>query len=443
MTVRASLAPVLVGALLGGSSPASAIERGDSCNIKAPLKITMNGAAGVVETTLESGSEVDVVSVGDGGRSLVRSGSLKGSVVTVDLESACSGALRACTLSSEVMMFEKNRSDSRSWRLKPGALVSVLKKGKTWAAVRVEDLQGFVKSDAISGACKASRGGDDGGGDGEGEGAVTEAVERGDGPGVLLLPFHVEGVAPIGDADGLGEDLFARLLHYRPDAGRLGADGSRDKPWKDQVADAARRARGAETAFALIGRMALEPRQPGVARTDDYEKYLLQLAVVDAKSGKVLKGVRVHPTLRPGDTWAELALAALLPSLPAAPGSKLPTSKGKPGLEVAPVQSGGGKKTQGPSPSLAPLEETPWFANGWGYTSLGVAALASAGAGVVGRIALDENEAANATAETDPARSQRRTTALAEAVAADALTVVAASAAVTGLVVFATRAGLE
>lgn len=439
---------------VGLAVPAAAFERGDTCDLKAPLKVTMKGRAGQVETTLERGAQIEVVSVSDGGISLILSGELKGRVATVDLESACLGHLRSCTLSSPVMMYESNRSDSRSWRVKPGATVSILKKGKTWAAVRVEDLQGFVKSSEITGACARRDDDDDGigrgqdgdqghdlGEGGEGGDGPAEAVERGDGPGVLLLPFHLEGAAPAGDADALADDLFARLAFYRPDAGRLGAEGSRDRPWKEQIASSARRARAADTAFVLVGRVAIEPAPVG-GRRDDLDRYLLQLAVVDAKSGKVLKAVRAHPTLRPGDTWAELALAALLPSVPAAPGSKLPVVGPKPGFEVAPVKKAEGAKKTEATPSTT-WEETPWFANAWGYVSFGVAAVAGAGAGVAGMIALDDNEAANAAAETSPLRSERRNAALAEALTADALTVVAAGAAVTGLVVFVTRAGLE
>lgn len=424
-------------ALLAFAAPSMAVESGDTCKVRAQLKITMKGAAGTIDATIDRGTLVEVLSVGDQGFARVRAGEMVGSVSTLDLESACTGALRTCKLKAPVLMYEENRSDSKSYRLKEGASLSILKRGKTWAAVRIEDLSGFVKTDDVAKSCVADDDGGDtkGGGD---QGAGIEAVDRGEGPGLLVLPFHVEGAAPIGPADALLDVLFDRTLYFRPDTGRVGVDGPRGLAWTAQVEAAAKRARGAEMAFALVGRLALEPPSKDDPLT---ERYLLQIALVDAKTGKVLKGARVRPTLRPEDDWPDRLLAALLPVLPAAPDTRPPPTPGQK-TELTP-DTRPMPATPAPVPAPAPSDQGPaWYGNGWGYAALGTAAAVGAGAGVTGYLALTQNDAANARVQTDPERPNQRNQALALAITADALSVTAIAAAVTGVVVFATGFGL-
>ena len=113
--------------------PAAAMDKGDVCTLKAPLLVTINRPEGKVETTLDPGTDVEVVVVGDEGRTRVTTGDAKGAVATRDLEAACAGTLQLCRLSKELMLFEKNSSDSRSWKINPGAALSVLRTGKVWA----------------------------------------------------------------------------------------------------------------------------------------------------------------------------------------------------------------------------------------------------------------------------------------------------------------------
>lgn len=426
----------LVVALLTFAAPATAVGSGDTCKVRAPLKITMKGAAGTIDATIERDTLVEVLSVGDQGYARVRAGEMVGSVSTLDLESACTGALRTCTLKAPVMMFDENRSDSKSYRLKEGASLSILKRGRTWAAVRIEDLTGFVKSDDVAKHCVAA---DETVGSGASDpGLGVEAVDRGEGPGLLVLPFHVEGATPIGSADAFLDVLFDRVSFFRPDAARVGVEGARDIAWSAQVAAAAKRARGADTAFALIGRLALEPPSKDDPLT---ERYLLQLALVDAKSAKVLKGARVRPTLRPEDDWADRLLAALLPVLPAAPGARPPPIPGKKTELTAPTEPA--PVAPGPPPAATPTDAGPhWYGNALGYLALGTAAAAGAGAGATGYFALAQNDDANARVQTDPEGPGQRNTALALAITSDALSVTAVAAALTGVVLFATGAGL-
>jgi hypothetical protein len=427
------------------ASSASAMEPGDKCKLKTPLEITMNRAGGVIEESLDVGTVVELLSVSDqNGIARITSGDVKGNVAAVDLESACTGTLRTCTLSSAIIMYEQNRSDSKSWRVKPGADVSILKKGKTWAAVRVGDLQGFVKTDEVGPACaakKAAPDSDDGNNTSEAPTtpAAQESVDRGDGPGVLFLPFGLDGAAPAGSADALAEALWERLSYYRPDAARLGADASaRDKPWKDLVAASAKRAHGVETAYVIVGRLSIEAPSPDAPLED---KNLLQLAVVDSKSGHVLKGVRIRPTTKASDPWAEKVLADLLPAMATAPGAKVPTKADKLEVPAAPQPTPGSPPAK--HTDATPTPPTPWFANGWGYAALAGTALFGAGSGVAGRLALDDNARANDTVQIDPRRATLRNGALGEAITADSLGVVAVGAGVTTIVVFATRAGLS
>lgn len=433
------------------------LERGDTCTLKSPLPISMRTKAGLVDTTLDKGTDIEVVGVSDGGSARIRAGDVKGDVSSADLEGACSGTLRRCTLKSPVMMYEQNRSDSKSWRIKEGATVSVLKQGKTWAAVRVEDLRGFVKSDEIRGACNAQSGSaaldGDGSDGGDGDSArpsdevvSVEEVERGEGPGVLFLPFALEGAAPAGNADQLLSTLYDRGAYYRPDAARLPVEGSRAVEWKALVTTAARRARGADVAFVIVGRLAMEAPKPEAPLV---ERHLLQLGVVDAKTGNVLKAVRIRPTLDIRDVWADKALASLLPSIPAAPNSKLPVI-GAEGFEVAPNSAASTSTSSAaanpPPPRHAADDdagEPSALANPWGWLALGGAVALGAGSGVAGYLALAENARANETSAANPAHATARNTALAEAVTSDALAIAAVGVGVAGVIVFATRAGLD
>lgn len=434
---------------VGLSTPA--LERGDTCVLKSPLSVSIRQKSGTLESTLERGTSVEVVGVSDGGSARIRAGDLKGDVSAADLEGACSGTLRLCRLTSEVMMYEQNRSDSKSWRLKVDATVSILKKGKTWAAVRVNDLRGFVKSDDIQGACTTdpsavaptdvgARGSDE-------VDANVDAVERGDGPGVLLVPFSLEGAAPAGSADTLLGSLYDRTAFFRPDAARLPLEDStaRSLEWRALVQAAAKRAKGADTAYVIVGRLGLEAAKAGAP-----ERYLLQLGVVDAKKGIVLKAIKIRPTLDVRDNWADKALSALLPLVAAAPNSKMPVVEG--GFEIARVNDGANADGANANANnvntqkLPPPEDngpTPTLANPWGWAALGGAAALGAGSGIVAVLALDENDRANEISAADPAHAERRNTALAEAITADALAVAAVGVGVAGIVVFATRAGLE
>ncbi len=438
MSVVCLLAVSLAGAHAG------AIEPGGRCSLKAPLTVTIYRRAGSIEDTLERGSDVELISVSDTGIARVRAGDVKANVAFADLDSACSGTLRMCTLRSPVLMYEQNRSDSKSWRIKTGADVNILKEGKTWAAVRTANLVGFVKSGDMNRACQlrnAAAGATAPGSSDNGGGGTGEYVERGDGPGILLLPFDLEGGAPATTAAALFNLLFQRVGYYRPDSGRAGVDEKRKPtPLHEQIAAAARRAQGAGMAYALIGRFSLAPAAPGQAVEG---KGVLELAVVDAKSAKVLKGVRLTgPTTQAADPWPERALAALLAVLAPAPGSKIPVPPGKSTVEVAPA-SPGTPAAPRPRTEVETRPDAPWFANGWGYLLFGGAVAAGVGSGFAGVLANDDNDRANAAVQTDLARNDHRNTALAEAITADSLGVVAAGAVIATVVVFATRAGLD
>src|SRR5581483_724580 len=91
-----------------------ALEPGEKCKLKSSLSVTIKRKSGTIETPLDVGTDVELVSISDAGNALVVAGDVKGTVADADLESACSGTLRSCTLSSPVMMYEQNRSDSKS-----------------------------------------------------------------------------------------------------------------------------------------------------------------------------------------------------------------------------------------------------------------------------------------------------------------------------------------
>jgi hypothetical protein len=302
---------------LAAAVPASALERGESCVLQAPLPMVVTQHNGRVEVTVDRGVEVTVVVSGDEGRTGISTGDATGTVATRDLEAACAGTLQTCRLTAPVTMFEQTRSDSKAWRLKPGGVVSVLRSGKVWTHLRLADLEGFARQDELKPACEfiAAE---------AAEVEVTVEVERGDGPGVLLLPFLLEKNAPAGEADAVADLFFERVAIYRPDAARLPLSTPRDAvKWKAHTEAAAVAARSAGLNYAIIG-------QTSVDTSAGTPALVLNLAVVDARAKKILKGIKVRPTLKPEDLWMENALAVLLPYLSVAPGAKAPpTLKGQ------------------------------------------------------------------------------------------------------------------
>ncbi len=418
---------VVVAALLCAAAfPAVAIEKGDVCTVKSPLPMVVNRPEGRIESTIDRGVDVTVVVVGDEGRARITTGDATGSVATRDLEAACAGTLQVCRLNDDVMLYEKTRSDSQAWRLKPGALVSVLRSGKTWSHVRAADLEGFVKAEEIRGRCALDAGGVVTDTD---EPELTEDVERGEGPGILFLPFVVEGAAAANDADAVGDLLYDRLGAYRPDAARLPMTVPRTSRWKANAESARARARAAGFAYAVVGKLAVE-------EIDGKSGLVLSVALLDSKSGRVLKGARVRPTTRLDDTWPETVLAAVLPFAGTAPQGRVPVAPALAPLPITPtaVARPDVVVDQGP---------TPWFANPVGYVFLGATIAAGVGAGVVGNMAIGANDAANDASPVSDARSALRQQALPLAIGSDALSVVGVGLGITTIAVFISRAGLD
>ncbi len=428
------------------SLPAQAMDKGDVCTLKAALLVTINTPDGKIETALDPGTDVELVVVGDEGRSRINTGDAKASVATRDLEAACAGTLQLCRLKDELLLFEKNRSDSRSWKIKRGAPVSVLRSGKVWAHLRVDDLEGFAKADDLKTRCPLDAGGrikDD-------AEPITDEVERGEGPGVLFLPLLLEGAAPAGVADQLAEGFFERLTVYRPDAGRLASEGDRSSTgaaaWKKHVADSAARARRAGLAYVVVGKVGIEAATvaPGGAAAGGGggANLVVSVAVVDSQNGLTLKAVRTRPLTaanKPVEGWADQLLASLLPPLRAAPGGRLPAP---PKTGTKPTSTTTPEQPLTVREASATPAAAPWFANPWGYVTLGGAVAAGVGSGVVGALANTDNTAANDTPPVDDQRSALRSQALGKAVASDALAVTAAVATVATVVVFAGRVGM-
>lgn len=411
------------------AGPSWAMERDETCTLQSPLPIIINRPEGRLEATLDRGVEVTVLVVGDEGRSRVTTGDAAGSVATRDLEAACAGTLQVCRLEKPVVMYAKTRSDSQAWRLKPGATLSVLRSGKAWAHARVDDLEGFINADELKVACRGLAGGAL---EKTAEPEVTEEVERGEGPGVLFLPLLLDGAAPAASADSIGDLLFERLAAYRPDAARLPLSSARTAgKWRAHVETASARARAAGFAYVLVGKL-------GVETVDGKGVLVLSTAMVDARASKIMKGVRMRPTMRLEDPWPEQMLATLLPLIADAPGGKVPVAPRStaPSTTTTPTTT---PKTVG---SALP-DAAPWFANPWGYLAAGGAVAVGAGAGVAGWLALDENTAANATTPLDVARGERRERALQLGIASDALTAAAVVTGIATVVVFASRAGMD
>ena len=121
---------------LSSSTTALAFERGETCTLQSPLPMVMRRAEGRVESTVDAGTEVVVQVIGDEWRIRISTGDATGSVSARDLEAACAGTLQLCRLNDTITMYENTRSDSRAWKLKSGATVSVLRSGKVWSHLR-------------------------------------------------------------------------------------------------------------------------------------------------------------------------------------------------------------------------------------------------------------------------------------------------------------------
>ena len=413
--------------------PATALENGDVCTLKTPLSMTMNRSEGKVEATLNTGSTVEVTAVGDEGRTGINTGNIKGNVATKDLEAACAGTLQLCRVTQDLLIFEKNSSDTRGWRIKVGASLSMLRTGKVWAHVRIDDIDGFAKVDELRERCLLIPAVEPAG---NAQPLPIEEVERGEGPGVLLLPFITEGAAPAGSADVLADHFFNGLAAYRPDVARLGSHHSSELKWNKYVEESSARARNAGLRYLILGIVGVEAESP----SEPQQQLLISIALVDSESTSTLKAVRSHPTLNPEDPWVENTLKLFLPLLRSAPGARLPEPKKT--MTMTTTTTTAPQALSPPTLANAMRGPAPWFANPWGYAALGTAAAAGIGSGVVGVLAGRDNTAANNTPPVDEARSVLRGQALVKSIAADSLAVVAGVATVTSVVVFASRIGM-
>jgi hypothetical protein len=425
----AGIAVLVVVAL--SARPARALQAGESCRLRNPLLVTVQVAPSLLEATFDPGTETVVRSVLDDGRLHVTDGNLKGFVDAKVLEAACAGTLRTCRALRTFSMFQSNRSDSMSWPVLMDAAVHVLRRGKVWAHLMVEHREGFAPVASLTAHCR---------GDGSGEAqngteqldlqaAPVEVVDRGEGPGVLLLPFLVDGDIAPSRIEQLTSAWRTHLAFYRPDLGHLPAVNDRRGPWKSHVDEASRRARETGLAYAIVGKVAL-----------DHGDIVISIAVVEAVTGKTLKAVRARPTASLGDEWVEPALASLLPALAPAPsGPALPTTNREATRNAEDTTSVPAVvvKTTGEA------WDAPWYANGWAYVAAAVGVGAGAGAWWFGLQAVSANDAANNAPAWSSIRANERERALAYAVTADALTATTTVAGVTALVLFIGRVGLS
>jgi hypothetical protein len=431
---------------LAWSGAGHALDAGDACTLKATLPVVIQSSGANVPTTFDVETEVRVLYVDVSGRSRVTNGAVRGVVVTRELEAACAGTLRLCRAKGAFSVFERNRSDSRSWSVPVGAAFSVLRAGKVWAHLMVDQQEGFAPAPEVEARCGA-----------EGDGASSQApserpsedanatpvevVDRGDGPGILVLPFLLDDGAPAAAADKLAARFDERLRIYRPDVGHLPLLGSRTAPWKDHVDGAVKRARAAGLAYALVGRVGPDGGTGGVGGAKAGGAFVVMIAVVDASNGKTVKGVRARPMAVDDDGWIDPALAGLLAAVPAAPEGRQPSVRPPSSTSTTATPTATATSSP-PTPTTGESWGTPWFANPWGYLTLAVSVGTGVGAGYLGQGALDANAAANATPLLDERRGERRAAALQQAVTADALAATSAVAGVATVVIFAARVGI-
>ncbi len=135
------------------------------------------------------------------------------------------------------------------------------------------------------------------------------------------MPFALQGSSSAGVADALTDVFFDGLALYRPDAARLPFLGERSMGLKQLIDQAALRARAAGMQWAIIGALSEE------AGSDGRITWVLSLGLVEALTGKMVKGIRAKTATQELGPWVNSTLSVLLPIVPSAPGSSIPKPK--------------------------------------------------------------------------------------------------------------------
>jgi hypothetical protein len=292
-----------------------------ACVLRAPMPVHIHTKHGDVEAAWPVGTEV--TSIGTGALVRVRAGATTGTAQRATLAAACEGQLRTCQSRAPVSMYAEARSDSTAQELPMGTQLHIRRSGKLWAEVGTQRSgEGFVLVGALRG-CAAEPGVAVANNDST---DVVESVERGEGPGIWVVPLRGDARIPAGIVDGLGGQLWDVFGRARPDAVRAASEG--EDAAKTQLSALLLQAQQKQLAYVLGGR--------AVLAADG--QINLEVSVYDVKARKQLKGVRVVPASNA--EWPAEVTLALWDHMRSSPGQQRPLRSADrvKGFEVSPLQ---------------------------------------------------------------------------------------------------------
>ncbi len=320
--------------LVGLAAPARAdIEAGEMCTLRRDLYVSVKTGQGSASLPIAKGTKIEVMAVA-GSAARVQSNEMSGRADLLDLEEACSRAVRQCKLYDAIEVQQKRTMDGRAWRIKPGATVSILDRDRNWTRVKVGPVEGYTETTAINGSCSNIE--------------VVQAKQDDDEDKAGFRPFDVPtptksqkvvlvpwviGPGVSEDVAELFEDQFGRAVeNRRTDVRGLDDDrpsrGRRRATLKAHLKGLKKPARDKGVSFLVTGELKKIPTDSMLLSGDLDEaeldnlieeapgKYVLILAVFDITKGQVLKTVRTEPSLTLGNPWATKAEAVVAKALP-------------------------------------------------------------------------------------------------------------------------------
>ncbi len=422
----------LLACLLSSSPLHAELDAGQECRLSGPLVVKLrNSVQGSVETELSAGTPITITEPGLQFSRLM-SGEVEALAPTSALEAVCAAAVERCVLQDAIKMATERsgRKKQKVFKVKKGATLSVLERGKQRSRVVVGGVLGRVNTDHLDEKCKtlpATKGSEASGKPRAGGGGGTSAAVIAPAPAGVRVAVLAFSLAPSGsavDARAFEDDLTSALLKRRGDV--MGP--------RDPRPDAKARLSDAKKHLSEAAQIGAQMNVPYVITGQlgrDGEHRVLSLSVYDIKAGRVVRTLRARPTYHKQDPWADVTSGFLNEVLPG--GTKYVPPQGDEEPEPVPAAplpkaSAKGAWSDGP----------PWYTNGLAYTSLGAGVLLATGGALTGYWASTDVAARNSTTLTDGSRRELANAAMTKAIVADSLYATAALAAVASVVFFVT-----
>ena len=145
----------MLASLLIAATPAAAdVNEGDTCTAQEQLDVRVRNNQALMVLPIEPGEPIEILSLNES-RARIRSNDITGVVQISDLERACRPAARQCQLKSPVTIEQVPDGTGRRWKIKTGALLTVVDKLPAFSRVTIGPVQGYVPSDELAEVCVA------------------------------------------------------------------------------------------------------------------------------------------------------------------------------------------------------------------------------------------------------------------------------------------------